>query len=789
MTDATLTRLQSALADRYAIQQELARGGMGQVFEARDLKHGRAVAIKVLDPELSAAIGPTRFRAEIETAARLAHPHIVPLFDSGEAEGLFYYVMPLVTGESLRKRLNRERQLPVEDAIRIAREVADALRYAHEQGLVHRDVKPENIILSGGHALVLDFGIARSTGAAPTAETRTIAAVGTPTYMSPEQSAGSSVDGRADQYALACVVYEMLAGQPPFGGPSGENIMHQHRTVAPRLVTALRPTAPVAMAQTLARALAKAPADRYPTMEAFSAALAAGGGSAPFAGRSAFASGAPAHLGRLMLAVLPLENLSPDPEQEFFTDGMTDELITHIGRLEPKRLGVIARTSAMRYKKSPKSAEEIGRELGVEYLLEGSVRRAGDRVRITTQLIQATDQSQVWAQTYDRRMADIFELQDEVAAAVAKALEVELVPVEPTGFGKGPGLRPDAMTAAADVRSNAPTKIPSTAPVVGKAYEAYLKGRFHWNRRTPDSLRLAIEWFERAIQEDPSFAPPYAGISDVLNVQVTYMLIPAEVAYPRAEQSARRSIELDPNIVEGHTSLASILTHCSRFEEGEEEFERALKLDPDYVPALYWGSIQHTALGRFDEALAMVNRAHRLDPLSVTVEIVTANVYWFARRGPEAIRHYRRALELEPKMMWVHHRLSLCLAAFGQFKEALAGIEALEPGLRATLEAISMRAYLLGRLGRRDEAIELVRELERRAKSEYVAWEHFVYANLGIDDREAILRVLEKKPRMGVIGRLLLAHDASFDPLRGDPRFREYLPERAGTPTELKPAG
>jgi len=239
----TLNHLKTALADRYDIQRELARGGMGRVFEARDLKHGRAVAIKVLDPELSAAIGPTRFRAEIETAARLAHPHIVPLFDSGEADGLFYYVMPLVAGESLRQRLNRELQLPIEDAIRIAREVADALRYAHEQGLVHRDVKPENIVLSGGHALVLDFGIARSSTAAPTSETRTIAAVGTPTYMSPEQSAGPSVDGRADQYALACVVYEMLAGQPPFGGPTGDNILLQHRTVAPRPVTALRPIA------------------------------------------------------------------------------------------------------------------------------------------------------------------------------------------------------------------------------------------------------------------------------------------------------------------------------------------------------------------------------------------------------------------------------------------------------------------------------------------------------------------------------------------------------------------
>lgn len=763
MQDETLTRLQAALGGRYEIRRELARGGMGRVFEAGDLKHRRAVAIKVLDPELSAAIGPTRFRAEIETAARLAHPHIVPLFDSGEADGLFYYVMPLVAGESLRRRLGRERQLPVEDAVQIAGEVAGALQYAHDEGLVHRDVKPENIILSGGHALVLDFGIARSSDGVPSAETRTTAPVGTPTYMSPEQGAGSSVDGRTDQYALACVVYEMLAGQPPFGGPTGDNILHQHRTLEPRPVTALRPTAPQGVDRAITRALAKAPADRYPKMAAFAEALAAGAAAPSGRGTPAPGGGQP---GRLMLAVLPLENLSPDPEQEFFTDGMTDELITHIGRLEPKRLGVIARTSAMRYKKSPKSAEEIARELGVDYLIEGSVRRAGDRVRITTQLIHAGDQSQIWSQSYDRRIADIFELQDEVAAAVAKALEVELV---------------------APPQKSAPPAGAGEA-TMSQAYEAYLKGRFHWNRRTPEALRLAIEWFERAIEEDPNFALPYAGIADVLNVQVTYFQVSADEAYPKAEHAARRAVELDPRSVEGHTSLASMLTHAGRFDEGLSEFEVALKLDPNYVPALYWGAIRHTALGRFEEGLAMVERARQIDPLSVTIEIVHANIYWFARRGPEAMHHYRRALELEPKMMWVHFRVSLCLAAYGRFEEALQGIEGLEPGLRRTLEAVAMRAYLLGRLGRREEALQAVLELERRSRSEYVAWELFLYANLGIDDREELLKIFARMPRMGVIGKLLLAHDASFDSLRGDLRFRAYLPERPGTASEIQPA-
>ncbi|HET9253032.1 MAG TPA: serine/threonine-protein kinase, partial [Candidatus Eisenbacteria bacterium] len=353
MSRETLARLTAALASTYDVQRELARGGMGQVFEARDLKHGRSVAIKVLDPEVAQAIGPARFRAEIETAARLVHPHIVPLFDSGEAAGLLYFVMPLLAGESLRRRLERERQLPIEDAVRIACEAGDALRYAHDQGLVHRDVKPENIVLSDGHALVLDFGIARGSGAAPSAETRTVTTVGTPSYMSPEQSSGSLVDGRSDQYALGCVLYEMVTGQPPFHGPTGDSILLQHRTVDPRPASALRPTTPGHLTQALARALAKAPADRYPTMAAFLDALR-GGSSHATPTRGTGVKGG----GRIMLAVLPLENRSADPEQEFFTDGMTDELITHLGRVQPKRLGVIARTSAMRYKKTERSAEE-----------------------------------------------------------------------------------------------------------------------------------------------------------------------------------------------------------------------------------------------------------------------------------------------------------------------------------------------------------------------------------------------------------------------------------------------
>jgi serine/threonine-protein kinase len=756
MSDDILTRLKSALAGRYDVRRELARGGMGKVFEARDQKHGRSVAIKVLDPELAAAIGPARFQSEIETAARLSHPHIVPLFDSGEADGLLYYVMPLLTGESLRQRLLRERQLPLEDTVRIARDISDALHYAHEQGLVHRDVKPENIVFTGGHALILDFGIARSTDAVPSAETHTLATIGTPTYMSPEQTSGGSLDGRSDQYSLACVVYEMLTGQPPFSGPSGDSVLLQHRTVDPRPVSALRPTTPGYVTQSLAKALAKAPADRYPSMAAFGDAITS---SVTPPGRGTPGGQAP---GRVMIAVLPLENRSADPEQEYFTDGLTEELIAQLGKLQPKRLGVIARTSAMRYKKTQKSIEEVGRELGVEYVVEGSVRRSGDRIRITTQLIQVADQSQLWSQTYDRRVADVFDLQDEVASAVAKALEVELV---------SPATRPQETQAE---------------PASSEAYDAYLKGRFHWNRRTPEGLRLALRWFEKAIELDPGFGRAYSGVADVYNVQVTYLQVAPEKVYPIAVESARRAVELAPQLAETHASYASILTHVGKGAEANPEFARALEIDPSYVPALYWNAIHEVSEGHFEESLALARRAKQLDPLSVTVEIVLGNILWFARHGPEAIQHYQRALELEPNMPWIHMRLMLCLAALGRLEEALAAVETLDSRVPRTLDAISMRAYVLGRLGRREEALASLRELEQRSEREFVAWELFAYAYLGVDDRDALFRILSGWSKLGLIGRLLVAHDASYDPLRDDPRFRGLLPPRPSAPVPLR---
>jgi serine/threonine-protein kinase len=419
--------LTTALSDRYRIERELGAGGMATVYLAEDLRHQRKVAVKVLRPELAAALGHERFLREITTTANLRHPHILPLFDSGQAvappqgESFLFYVMPYVEGESLRDRLDREKQLPLDDALQIAREVADALSYAHQRGVIHRDIKPANILLESGHAVVADFGIARAiTEAGGTKLTETGLAIGTPAYMSPEQAAGDGeLDGRSDLYALGCVLYEMLAGQPPFTGPTVESLVYQHLTVDAPSVTNLRPAVPPQIAGVLERALAKVPADRFNPVAEFADALHTGG--APSAA-------APAKLRRWIpvlatatmlaaiavifdiggirprggggliesLAVLPLESLAADPGHEYFADGMTEALITELSKIEALR--VISRTSVMQYKGARKSLPDIARELNVDGIVEGSVLRDGNRVRVTAQLIDAAADRHLWAE-------------------------------------------------------------------------------------------------------------------------------------------------------------------------------------------------------------------------------------------------------------------------------------------------------------------------------------------------------------------------------------------------------
>src|SRR5437660_5549046 len=520
---------------------------MATVYLARDRKHHRQVAIKVLKPELAAALGPERFLQEIEIAAGLTHPHILPLYDSGEATGLLYYVMPYVEGETLRNRLDGAGQLPLAEAVQITREVADALSYAHSHDVVHRDIKPENILLEAGHAVVSDFGIARAiTAAAAGNLTETGIALGTPGYMSPEQGAASGrVDERSDIYSLGCVLYEMLAGQPPYTGPSAESIVRQHLAAAPPRVSAMRAAVPPAIEEAIVRALAKTPADRFATAAEFVEALAAPAPRVRHTGRrtSRLAAGAglavtlvaaaaglfvlsrphgtPALTGRTgqSIAVLPFVNVSGAPQEEYLSDGISEELIDALSKLP--QLQVVARPSSFAFKGKNEDVRQIGQALQVATVLSGSVRRAANRLRVTAQLTDARNGYNLWSDTFDRQMGEVFALEDEISHAIMRALQVQLASGDSVTLLRRPPRDPEA-------------------------YELYLKGRYFYHKGGVGAVQQALAYFQQTLAHDSNYALAYAGIADAYeSLTWSTYLLPRQ-GMPKARAAALKALALEP---------------------------------------------------------------------------------------------------------------------------------------------------------------------------------------------------------------------------------------------------
>ena len=679
-------RLAAALTDRYRLERELGQGGMAVVFLAEDRKHRRQVAVKVLRAELAGMLGPERFLREIETVARLHHPHILPLYDSGEADGFLYYVMPLVEGESLRDRLRREKQLPLDDALRIAREVADALSYAHARGVVHRDIKPENILLESGHAVVADFGIARAVSAAGGDRlTETGLSLGTPVYMSPEQATGSAdLDGRSDLYSLGCVLYEMLAGEPPFTGPTAASVIQQHVTVQPRAITQLRPAVPAGVAEAISRALAKTPADRFNPVGQFAEALGAppaarprrsfGGAAWRWAGLAvgalAVAAGAwllgrgqsgtpPPAAGEVpRIVVLPFANLG-SPEDEYFADGVTEEVTSRIG--STPGLGVIARTSALTYRKSEKSVRQIGEELDVDYVLEGTVRwqRASTgpgRVRVTPQLIRVADETHLWAARYDAVLTDIFEVQSQIAEQVAGALGVTLL--------------------NGDRARTVPTR--ST-----EAYDYFLRGQEYLGDglEREENLRTALGLLDRAVALDSTFALAHARRSYVHALLYWFRFDHTGARLDQAKQTADLALRLSPVLPEAHEALGYFYYwgHFD-YDRALEQFRIAQRAQPNNASlALAIGAVERRR-GNLAAGLPEFERSARLDPRSPTSALEVAYSYAILDRIAESERAWDRAITLAPD-----HARTYSLKAFFVLRRtgsAAAAGAILEDGLR-----------------------------------------------------------------------------------------------------------
>jgi serine/threonine protein kinase/tetratricopeptide (TPR) repeat protein len=574
LTDSLPIAASTLFSGHYRIEEEIGRGGMAVVYRARDTRHDRPVALKVLHPEIAAVLGTDRFFQEIRLAARLNHPHIIPLHDSGEADGTLYYVMPLIDGPNLRQRLDREGRLPPDQAIDLAQQIASALDYAHRAGIVHRDIKPENIMLYEGEALVADFGIAKAVSAAGGANlTQTGIAIGTPAYMSPEQAAGETeLDGRSDEYSLACVLYEMLTGEPPFTAASPQALIAKRFTDTPRAVSAIIPAIPEFVSQAVRRALAREAKERFATTAEFGAALESKqkhGGSGD---------------DKPSIAVLPFANMSTDPENEFFSDGIAEEIINALTKVQS--LEVVSRTSAFAFKGKNLDMREIGRQLGVRTLLEGSVRKAGNRLRVTAQVIDVETGYHLWSERFDREMADVFAIQDEIAANIVKALRVVL------------SKREESAIKAARTRNV-------------RAYEYYLRGRQLYHQWRRESWEAAEDMFRRAIALDPEYALAYTGLADSSAVRHMYFT-GGDEALQQADSASQRAVELDPTLAEAHAARGLALSCQKRLDEADDELRQAMELDPTLFEAPYYYARMLQMQGRMAEAAEYFDRAAEL---------------------------------------------------------------------------------------------------------------------------------------------------------------------------------
>jgi serine/threonine-protein kinase len=773
-----LEQVVAAFGERYRVERELGRGGMATVYLAHDPRHDRPIALKVLLPELALALGADRFKREIRLAARLQHPHILTVLDSGEIEAagtpLFYYTMPFVAGESLRARMDREGPLPADEAMRIAREVADALDHAHRQGIIHRDVKPENILLSDGHALLADFGIAKAAADAGPRLTATGLSLGTPAYMSPEQAtADPKVDARTDIYSLGCVLHEMLAGEPPFTGPSAQAVIAKRFASAPLPVRTVRPQLPESVDATLEKALALVPADRYASAAEFAAAL---GASAPARARAVpswplLAAGAIAIAAAAValgpwdredpgtpplstVAVLPFSSMGGDTADAWFAEGMADELTTALAKVPGVR--VASRSSAARYRDTDEQATEIGQALGVGAVLDGTVRRAADRLRVSVELTSAADGLVLWSDRFDREVTDVFAVQDEIAAAVVTALRGRI------------GARDSAALAPR-----------GTNDLV--AYDSYLKGRFAWSKRGERGLRDAIGYFHAAVARDPDFARGHAGLA------MAYVVIPffarsfpADSALTLAEASAERALALDSTLSDAHLALANLHKMRWRFDEAERHFRQALALAPEDPAVLHWYGVHLYATGRPDASVEQLELATRLDPFGTAASSDYTASLWAAGRFDDAIAEARRNLKLDPAKSDTWLVLGLAHLALRNADSALTALAAAHR-FGTAVDVRSYESAALRQLGDTAKADAIYAAIRRDQAAGQARAFDVALAAAAADDRPVALDAIEQvvEERHMFVTEFSLPCDPLFAPLRREPRFAAAL-ERAG---------
>ena len=781
--------LNGRTVSHYRILEKIGGGGMGVVYEAEDLNLGRRVAVKFVASQASDRTMLERFRREARAASGLNHPNICTIYDFGEHNGELFLVMELLQGETLSSRISAK-PMPAPETIAVTSQICDALAAAHQNGIIHRDIKPGNIfITTGGQAKLLDFGLAKvleqeDVTARRDQLTRSGTTLGTVAYMSPEQILGKDLDARTDLYSLAGVLYEMLTGVPPFRGRSSAEISDNilHGTPAPPM--RLNPDVPPALEAIALKALEKDRDLRYQSAAEFRADLKRlERDSAPVPivwrperqwaiGAIAVAVIALAIAGVLTLkgrraprptrieslAVLPLETFSRDPDQQQFADNMTEAITTDLAKISALR--VVSRTSAMRYRGSGKSLPDIGRELNVDAVVEGSVERAGNRVRITAQLVRAPTDQHVWAESYDRDLADVLMLQDDVARSIANQIQVKLTPAEHALLTKARKVDPEA-------------------------YDLYLKGRYFWSKRNQEAVDKAIVYFRQAIDKDPTFAAAYSGLADcysLLGYSASFGSARPSEVQPKAVAAARRAVELDPSSAEAHSSLAFIkLNYDWDWRGADAEFRRAIDLNPGWANGHHWYAHYLIACDRTREAEAESLRALALDPLNPVMSTHLGWHYFFARQFDKAVAQFQKTLEFQPDFGVAYWYRAWVYEQKGMYSDAFRDMSKAQDLFKNNVIVRGDIGHLYAVSGRPQEAQRVIEELKKLSSRRYVNPFEIAIIYVGLGDKERAFEWLEDAFRARSDLLVYLKVDPRLDPIRSDPRFADLV-RRVGIP-------
>ena len=729
----------------YKILEKLGEGGMGVVYKARDTKLDRTVALKFLAPHV---IGgdeeQSRLIREAKSAAALNHPNICTIHEIDKAEGRTFIAMECIEGQSLKDRVESG-PLALEEAMDIAVQIAGGLGQAHEKGIIHRDIKPANILVTlAGQAKIMDFGLAKSLGG--TLLTQSGTTIGTVAYMSPEQARGGEVDARTDIWSLGAVLYEMVTGERPFTGNYEQAVIYQILNEIPRAVKEIRSDAPRELERVVGRALTRNPNDRYGSAEDFKKDLESLRGKlrSRAGGRKAASEET-----KPSIAVLPFRDMSSGRDQDYFCEGIAEELINALVKLEGLR--VASRTSAFQFKDRESDIKRIGAQLEVQTVLEGSIRKSGDRLRITAQLINIEDGFHMWSEKYDRDLKDIFAIQDEISLAIVDKLKVKLLGVERKSL----------------VRRRTTDQ---------EAHNLYLRGLYFWNRRLEGGLKRAMDHFHLAIEKDPGYALAHVGIADTYNVTGFFGYAPPKETFPKGMAAARRALEIDEALGEAHASLGFAKTFYEwDWPEAEKEFKRAIELNPDYASAHEWYGLYLSAMGRVDEAIAEAELARDLDPLSPIINACVGVLYYFARRYDESIANHRKTLELVPDFLLSSTYIVLAYVANGMCESAFKTMSRVESSAAEHAYTLGHFGYAYAVCGREEDALRTLDTLNDLAKVRYVCpyYQALVFLGLGRMDEAFDLvdkAYMERSP-------LLVFAKAGpiYDTLVADSRYKELL--------------